>query len=148
MSTKLALLESEPWKIFELDQREFDSYLKIILEIQEALNSNRIQLKDAKKSLQYIETIIASAKEYQIRIKSISDQVRSLQTRENKYILKRIEDLKHKKSVEKSEKDDHENSLKQKSEKISDAKSELESLTRQAERDLAGITNKNYRILV
>ena len=76
--SRLKVLADEPWKIFD-NHEDISLYTSLLTEIQKAITSSNIKLKDSQKVLYYMDLIIRSVPKYQHETKAIKLKLKLLQ---------------------------------------------------------------------
>ena len=73
-----------------------DSYKSLLIEVQKAVSSGKITLKDSDKTLKYFELIIESLPGFKKRSEIITVKLHSLEQKKDHSIIASSEDLKKK----------------------------------------------------
>jgi hypothetical protein len=75
-SERLKVLAEEPWKIFS--ESEITPYLDILIEIQIALNNEKIRLKDATKIERHLDNLIQTLPDFKNRFETRQQHLKAL----------------------------------------------------------------------
>src|ERR671932_6241 len=90
--SRLKVLADEPWKIFDNDE-DISLYTSLLTEIQKAITSSNIKLKDSQKVLYYMDLIIRSLPKYQREIKAIKLRLKLLQESKDGLVVNKAKEL-------------------------------------------------------
>lgn len=140
---RLKVLTEEPWRIFE--DAEVSSYASLLIEIQKAVKSGRIKLKDSERIMNYMEIILKSLPEHHDEIRIINLKLNVL--RENKngaVVVNRSEELKNDIRNCKNRLEDLEQLVDQLKKQLTENNSECEHLVKQIDDYILQITGKKY----
>src|SRR5919202_118503 len=144
--SRLKVLTDEPWKIFDNDE-DISSYTSLLTEIQKAINSSNIKLKDAQKVLYYMDIIIKSLPKYQHEIKSINLRLKALQESKDGIVVNKATDLREHINYYNSKLDDLKQSSNNMGRQMTENNSECGMLVKQIEDCIFEITGKKYSLL-
>jgi hypothetical protein len=163
-SSKLQILMTTPWKIFQRanEQREgldfqqqqqqsshnddLESYKSLLIEVQKAVRSGKITLKDSDKTLKYFELIIESLPGCQKKSEIIAVKLHSLEQKKDHSIIASSEDLKKKLGDNRNALDNRQLYLEKLENEIKEKKSSLRSMLEDSEKCLYSATGKNYAL--
>ena len=140
---RLKVLTEEPWRIFE--DAEVSSYASLLIEIQKAVKSGRIKLKDSERIMNYREIILKSLPEHHDEIRIINLKLNVL--RENKngaVVVNRSEELKNDIRNCTNRLGDLEQLVDQLKKQLTENNSECEHLVKQIDDYILQITGKKY----
>ena len=140
---RLKVLTEEPWRIFE--DAEVSSYASLLIEIQKAVKSGKIKLKDSERIMNYMEIILKSLPEHHDEIRIINLKLNVL--RENKngaVVVNRSEELKNDIRNCKNRLGDLEQLVDQLKKQLTENNSECEHLVKQIDDYILQITGKKY----
>lgn len=140
---RLKVLTEEPWRIFE--DAEVSSYASLLIEIQKAVKSGKIKLKDSERIMNYMEIILKSLPEHHDEIRIINLKLNVL--RENKNgaaVVNRSEELKNDIRNCKNRLEDLEQLVDQLKKQLTENNSECEHLVKQIDDYILQITGKKY----
>lgn len=140
---RLKVLTEEPWRIFE--DAEVSSYASLLIEIQKAVKSGKIKLKDSERIMNYMEIILKSLPEHHDEIRIINLKLNVL--RENKngaVVVNRSEELKNDIRNCKNRLEDLEQLVDQLKKQLTENNSECEHLVKQIDDYILQITGKKY----
>lgn len=140
---RLKVLTEEPWRIFE--DAEVSSYASLLIEIQKAVKSGKIKLKDSERIMNYMEIILKSLPEHHDEIRIINLKLNVL--RENKNgaaVVNRSEELKNDIRNCKNRLGDLEQLVDQLKKQLTENNSECEHLVKQIDDYILQITGKKY----
>ena len=139
---RLRILTEEPWKIF--DDAEASSYTSLLVEIQKAVKSGKIKLKDSERTIHYMEIILKSLPEHQHKIKSINVALNALHENKNGLVVNKSKGLKDDIRNCSNRLGDLEQSLDQLKKLLTENNSECEGLVMEIEDCILQITGKRY----
>ena len=140
---RLKVLTEEPWRIFE--DAEVSSYASLLVEIQKAVKSGKIKLKDSERIMNYMEIILKSLPEHHDEIRIINLKLNVL--RENKngaVVVNRSEELKNDIRNCTNRLGDLEQLVDQLKKQLTENNSECEHLVKQIDDYILQITGKKY----
>lgn len=140
---RLKVLTEEPWRIFE--DAEVSSYASLLIEIQKAVKSGKIKLKDSERIMNYMEIILKSLPEHHDEIRIINLKLNVL--RENKngaVVVNRSEELKNDIRNCTNRLGDLEQLVDQLKKQLTENNSECEHLVKQIDDYILQITGKKY----
>jgi hypothetical protein len=144
--TRLKVLTDEPWKIFDNDE-DISLYTSLLTEIQKAVNSSNIKLKDAQKVLYYMDIIIKSLPKYQHEIKSINLRLKALQETKDGIVVNKATELREHINYYNSKLDDLKQSSNNIERQMTENNNECGTLVKQIENCMFEITGKKYSLL-
>lgn len=163
-SSMLQLLMEAPWKIFEQKrgQREdtsvvtdnsskhveLESYKSLIVEIQKAVATAKITLKDSQKTLKSFDLIIKSLPDLERRQQLIVNKLKSLEQKKDDSVIAQAETLRTKLRENKALLDNHKLYLERLENEITDKKNGLQKMVHDSEGCLSQLTGRNYSIMV
>lgn len=141
---RLRVLTEEPWKIF--DDAEASSYTSLLVEIQKAVKSGKIKLKDSERTIHYMEIILKSLPEHKHKIKSINVILNALHENKNGLVVNKSKELKDDIRICSNRLGDLEQSLGQLKKQLTENNSECEGLVMKIEDCILQITGKRYSL--
>jgi hypothetical protein len=144
--SRLKVLTDEPWKIFDNDE-DIPSYISLLTEIQKAVNSSNIKLKDSQKVLYYMDIIIKSLPKYQHEIKAINLRLKALQESKDGIVVNKATELREHINYYNSKLDDLKQSSDNMERQMTENNSEYGMLVKQIEDCMFKITGKKYSLL-
>jgi hypothetical protein len=144
--SRLKVLTDEPWKIFNNDE-DISIYTSLLIEIQKAINSSNIKLKDSQKVLYYMDIIIKSLPKYQHEIKAINLRLKALQESKDGIVVNKATDLREYINYYNSKLDDLKQSSDNMERQMIENNSECGKLVKQIEDCMFEITGKKYSLL-
>ena len=163
-SSKLQILMTTPWKIFQraneqkegLDYQQqqsshnddLESYKSLLIEVQKAVSSGKITLKDSDKTLKYFELIIESLPGYQKKSEIIAVKLHSLEQKKDHSIIASSEDLKKKLGDNRNALDNRQLYLEKLENEIKEKKTSLKGMLEDSEKCLYSATGKNYALKI
>jgi hypothetical protein len=159
-SSKLQILTDTPWKIFQgaNERREevdrgnqysevhLDSYKSLLIEVQKAVSSGKITLKDSGKTIKYFDLIIDSLPTLRKRSELITAKLRTLEQKKDHSVISVSEDLRRKLRDNRNVLDNHKLYLERLTIEIREKKASLETLVKDSENCLLTSTGKNYAL--
>ncbi|MBV9177340.1 MAG: hypothetical protein JO297_09900 [Nitrososphaeraceae archaeon] len=140
---RLRVLTEEPWKIFDAD---FSAYSSLLFEIQKAVNSGKIRLKDTEKIVYYMDIILNSLPEHQRRAKGINRKLHVLYENKDLVVAKKSIELKYEIGNSDNQLEELEILLDQLKQEVRENNSEREHMIGQIEGYLSQITRKKYSL--
>ena len=163
-SSKLQILTDTPWKIFQgaNERREevdhgnqhsernvhLDSYKSLLIEVQKAVSSGKITLKDSGKTIKYFDLIIDSLPTLRNRSELITSKLRTLEQKQDHSVISVSEDLRRKLRDNRNVLDNHKLYLERLTTEIREKKASLETLVKDSENCLLTSTGKNYALKI
>ena len=144
--SRLKVLTDEPWKIFDNDE-DISLYTSLLTEIQKAVNSSNIKLKDSQKVLYYMDIIIKSLPKYQHEIKAINLRLKALQESKDGIVVNKATELREHINYYNSKLDDLKQSSDNMERQMTENNSECRTLVKQIEDCMFEITGKKYSLL-
>jgi uncharacterized protein YukE len=139
---RLRVLTEEPWKIFA----DVSAYNSLLFEIQKAVNSGKIRLKDTEKIVYYMDIIINSLPEHQRREKRINRKLHVLHENKDLVVAKKSVELKCEMGNCDNQLEELEKLLDQLKQEVRENNSEREHMIGQIEGYLSQITGKKYSL--
>jgi hypothetical protein len=163
-SSKLQVLMDSPWKIFEQAHGStedakpvqngtsqtgaLESYKSLIVEVQKAVATGKITLKDSQKTIKSFDLIIKSLPDLQRRSELIASKLVSLEQRKDDSVIAQAETLKIKLKENKTSLENHMLYLEKLENEITDKKNNLQRTVKDSERCLSEVTRRNYTLMV
>jgi hypothetical protein len=164
-SSKLQILMTTPWKIFQEanEQKEglnyqqqqqsshnddLESYKSLLIEVQKAVRSGKITLKDSDKTLKYFELIIESLPGYQKKSEFIAGKLHSLEQKKDHSIIASSEDLKKKLGDNRNALDNRQLYLEKLENEIKEKKISLKGMVEESQKCIYILTGKNYSLRI
>jgi hypothetical protein len=162
-SSKLQILMTTPWKIFTganqqkegLDYQqqsshndELESYKSLLIEVQKAVSSGKITLKDSDKTLKYFEMIIESLPGFQKKSEMIAVKLHSLEQKKDHSIIASSEDMKKKLGDNRNALDNRQLYLEKLENEIKEKKTSLKGMLEDSEKCIYSSTGKNYSLKI
>lgn len=163
-SYKLQILMATPWKIFQranehkeesnyLQQQyshndELESYKSLLIEVQKAVGSGKITLKDSDKTIKYFELIIESLPGFQKKSEMIAVKLHSLEQKKDHSVIASSEDMKKKLRDNRNALDNRQLYLEKLDNEIEDKKTSLKGMLKDSEKCLYSATGKNYALKI
>jgi DNA repair exonuclease SbcCD ATPase subunit len=144
--SRLKVLTDEPWKIFDNDE-DISLYTSLLTEIQKAVNSSNIKLKDSQKVLYYMDIIIKSLPKYQHEIKAINLRLKALQESKDGIVVNKATELREYINYCNSKLDDLKQSSDNMERQLTENNSECRTLVKQIEDCMFEVTGKKYSLL-
>jgi hypothetical protein len=143
--SRLKVLTDEPWKIF--DNEDISLYTLLLTEVQKAVNSSNIRLKDSQKILYYMDLILRSLPKYHDQTKTIKLRLKQLQESKDGVALNKAKELRENISYYNSTLEDLKQSSDDMRKELTKNNNECESLVRQIEGCMFEIIGKKYFLL-
>jgi DNA-binding protein YbaB len=163
-SSKLHVLMNSPWQIFERADGSMEdtkpvqngasqtgaleSYKSLIVEVQKAVATGRITLKDSQKTIKSFDLIIKSLPNLQRQSELIASKIESLEQRKDDSVIAQAETLRTKLRENKSSLDNHGLYLERLENEVTDKKNDLLQKAKDSERCLSEVTGRNYTLMV
>ena len=163
-SSKLHVLMNSPWQIFERADGSMEdtkpvqngasqtgaleSYKSLIVEVQKAVATGRITLKDSQKTIKSFDLIIKSLPNLQRQSELIASKIESLEQRKDDSVIAQAETLRTKLRENKSSLDNHGLYLERLENEVTDKKNNLQQKVKDSERCLSDVTGRNYTLMV
>jgi chromosome segregation ATPase len=144
--SRLKVLTDEPWKIF--DNEDISLYTSLLTEIQKAVNSSNIKLKDSQKVLYYMDIILRSLPKYQQESKAIKLRLKLLQESKDGVVVNKVEELRENINHYNSKLEDLKQSSDDVRKQLTENNNECGSLVKQIEDCIFEITGKKYSLLI
>jgi chromosome segregation ATPase len=141
---RLQILSEEPWKI--LEEQDMTPYTALLSEIRKEIDSNKLQLKDSEKTVNYIDSIISSLPSLQSTFAEIKSRKESLIAGSKRGLV--VESNRLKQSIQHYETQlaARQQELEQLKRQNSERGADLQELLRQVEQLLQEITRKKYAL--
>jgi DNA-binding protein YbaB len=163
-SSKLHVLMNSPWQIFERADGSMEdtkpvqngasqtgaleSYKSLIVEVQKAVATGRITLKDSQKTIKSFDLIIKSLPNLQRQSELIASKIESLEQRKDDSVIAQAETLRTKLRENKSSLDNHGLYLERLENEVTDKKNNLQQKVKDSERCLSDVTGRNYTLMM
>jgi hypothetical protein len=163
-SSKLQVLMDTPWKIFqgtsergeEVDHgnrhhdrnADVDSYRSLIVEVQKAVSTGKITLKDSSKTIKYFDTIIDSLPTLEKRSELITSKLRELEQKKDHSVISSTEDLRRKLRDNGNALDNYKLYLERLANELKDKKASLDTLVKESENCLLTATGNHYALKI
>jgi hypothetical protein len=163
-STKLQILMNSPWKIFqgtsermgEDDRRnlshdvnvDVESYKSLLIEVQKAVSTGKITLKDSGKTIKYFDTIIDSLPTLEERSELINSKLRLLEQKKDHSVISSSEDLRRKLRDNRNVLDNYKLSLERLANELKEKKANLDTLVKESESCLLTATGNQYALKI
>jgi hypothetical protein len=158
-SSKLQVLMNSPWKIFEQAHGSIDdtkpvqngaleSYKSLIVEVQKAVATGKITLKDSQKTIKSFDLIIKSLPDLQRQSELIASKLESLEQRKDESVIAQAETLRTKLRENKNSLDNHKLYLERLENEVTDKKNNLQKTAKDAEGCLLQVTGRSYSLMV
>ncbi len=141
--SRLKVLADEPWKIFDNDE-DISLYTSLLTEIQKAITSSNIKLKDSQKVLYYMDLIIRSLSKYQYETKAIKVRLKLLQESKDGLVVNKAKELRENINYYNSTLDDLKQSSDDMRKQLTENNSECGILVKRIEDCIFEITGKKY----
>jgi chromosome segregation ATPase len=155
---------NSPWQIFEQAHGSIEdtqplqsgasqtgaleSYESLIVEVQKAVATGKITLKDSHKTIKSFDLIIKSLPNLQRRSQLIASKLESLEQRKDDSVITQAETLRTKLRENKTSLDNHRLYLERLENEITDKKNNLQRTVKDSERCLSEVTGRNYTLMV
>lgn len=163
-STKLQILMERPWKIFQgTSERvgegdhgdryhdmnvDVESYKSLLVEVQKAVSTGKITLKDSGKTIRYFDTIIDSLPTLQKRSELITSKLRVLEQKKDHSVMSASEDLRRKLRDNRNALDNYKLSLERLANELKEKKASLDTLVKESENCLLTSTGSHYALKI
>ncbi|MDQ3840029.1 MAG: hypothetical protein M3297_12245 [Thermoproteota archaeon] len=163
-SSKLQVLMDAPWNIFEQTggykeengtMRDasspavgLESYTSLIVEVQKAVSTGKITLKDSKKTLKSFDLILNSIPDLQRRSELLANKLESLKRKRDDSVIAQAESLRSRLRENKALLDNHSLYLESLENEIKDKKNNLQRMVQDSETCLSQVTGRNYSIIL
>jgi hypothetical protein len=144
--SQLKVLTEEPWKIFDND-KDISLYSSLLTEIQKAVHSSNIKLKDSQKVLYYMDIILRSLPKYQHEIKVIKLRLKLLQESKDGVVVNKARELRENINYYNSKLEDLKQSSDDIRKQLTENNNECGILVKQIEDCIFEITGKKYSLL-
>ena len=140
---RLRTMSDEPWEI--LYEKNLEPYSSLLLEIRRSIDTGQIQLKDSDKVLQYLDTIIESLPDLQLKAQALKIEIDSFRELniDIVYKLKGLEQkiMQNTEVLARSKQD-----LEQQRREAKDKKEEVHAILKEAGEILAELTGQKYSL--
>jgi DNA repair exonuclease SbcCD ATPase subunit len=143
---RLKVLVEEPWKIFY--DPDISKYISTLVEVQKAVASDKIKLKDSEKVLHYMNIILESLPDYQGKARAIKHQLKLLYENSDIDTLNKSNELRESIRNYNKKLEDLELLLNQLRKQIAETRNDLDTLVKQAEGYISEITGKKYSLSI
>src|ERR687888_1143718 len=143
--SRLKVLTDEPWKIF--DNEDISLYTSLLTEVQKAVNSSNIRLKDSQKTLYYMDLILRSLPKYQHETKAIKLRLKLLQESKDGVVVNKAKELRENINYYNSNLEDLKQSYNDMRKQLTENDNECGSLVRQIEDCMFEVIGKKYSLL-
>ena len=163
-SSKLQVLMDSPWKILEQahgsiedtkpvqngasQTSDLESYKSLIVEVQKAVATGKITLKDSQKTIKSFDLIIKSLPDLQRQSELIASKIESLEQRKDDSVISQAETLRTKLRENKTSLDNHRLYLERLENEVTDKKNNLQQKVKDSERCLSDVTGRHYTLMV
>jgi hypothetical protein len=163
-SSKLQVLMDSPWKIFDHPRGQsqdtepaqngasqtgaLESYKSLIVEVQKAVATGKITLKDSQKTIKSFDLIIKTLPDLERRSKLIANKLDSLEQRKDDSVIAQADMFKIKLKENKTSLENHMLYLEKLENEITDKKNNLQRTMKDSERCLSEVTGRNYTLMV
>ena len=125
-----------------------DSYKSLLIEVQKAVSSGKITLKDSGKTIKYFDLIIDSLPTLRNRSELITSKLRTLEQKKDHSVISVSEDLRRKLRDNRNVLDNHKLYLERLTTENKEKKASLETLVKDSENCLLTATGKNYALKI
>ena len=143
---RLKVLVEEPWKIFY--DPDISKYISTLVEVQKAVASDKIKLKDSEKVLHYMNIILESLPDYQSKARVIKHQLKLLYQNSDRDTLNKSNELRENIRNYNKKLEDLELLLNQLRKQVAETSNDLDTLAKQAEGYISEITGKKYSLSI
>jgi hypothetical protein len=162
-STKLQILMNSPWKIFQGTSEsvggdhgnrshdmnvDVESYRSLLVEVQKAVRTGKITLKDSGKTIKYFDTIIDSFPTLEKRSELITSKLRVLEQKKDHSVISSSEDLRRKLRDNRNALDNYKLSLERLGNELKEKKASLDTLVKESEGCLLTTTGNRYALKI
>jgi hypothetical protein len=160
-STKLQVLMDRPWKIFQGRVGEADrgnqyhdmnddveTYRSLLVEVQKAVSTGKITLKDSSKTIKYFDTIIDSLPTLEKRSELITSKLRALEQKKDHSVISSSEGLRRKLRDNRNALDNYKLSLERLANELKEKKANLDTLVKESESCLLTATGNQYTLKI
>jgi hypothetical protein len=163
-SSKLQVLMNSPWQIFEQahgsieDTQPLQSgasqtgalepYESLIVEVQKAVATGKITLKDSQKTIKSFDLIFKSLPDLQRRSQLIASKLESLEQRKDDSVIAQAETLRAKLRENKTSLDNHRLYLERLENEVTDKMTNLKQKVKDSEGCLSQLTGINYTFMM
>ena len=163
-SSKLQVLMDSPWKILEQahgsiedtkpmqngssQTGDLESYKSLIVEVQKAVATGKITLKDSQKTIKSFDLIVKSLPDLRRQSELIASKIESLEQRKDDSVIAQAETLRTKLRENKTSLDNHRLYLERLENEVTDKKNNLQQNVKDSERCLSELTGRNYTLMV
>jgi hypothetical protein len=143
--SRLKVLTDEPWKIF--DDEDISLYTSLLTEVQKAIDSSNIRLKDSQKILYYLDLILRSLPKYQNETKAIKLRLKLLQESKHGVVVNSAKELRENINYYNSNIEHLKQSSNDMRKQQTESNNECIALVRQIEDCIFKISGKKYSLL-
>jgi hypothetical protein len=163
-SSKLQVLMNSPWQIFEQAHGSIEdtqplqtgasqtgaleSYESLIVEVQKAVATGKITLKDSQKTIKSFDLIFKSLPDLQRRSQLIASKLESLEQRKDDSVIAQAETLRAKQRENKTSLDNHRLYLERLENEVTDKMTNLQQKVKDSEGCLSQLTGINYTLMM
>jgi hypothetical protein len=163
-SSKLQVLMNSPWQIFEQAHGSIEdtqplqtgasqtgaleSYESLIVEVQKAVATGKITLKDSQKTIKSFDLIFKSLPDLQRRSQLIASKLESLEQRKDDSVIAQAETLRAKLRENKTSLDNHRLYLERLENEVTDKMTNLKQKVKDSEGCLSQLTGINYTFMM
>jgi DNA repair exonuclease SbcCD ATPase subunit len=140
---RLKTLSDQPWEI--LYEKNVAPYSSLLLEIRRSIDTGQIQLKDSDKVLQYLDTILGSLPDLQLKAQGLKTEIDSFRqlNLDIVYKVKGLEEkiMQYSGGLARSRQD-----LEQQRRQRKDKREEVDAILKEAGEILAELTGQKYSL--
>jgi hypothetical protein len=163
-SSKLQVIMNSPWQIFEQvhgstedtqplqngasQTGALESYKSLIVEVQKAVATGKVTLKDSQKTIKSFDLIFKSLPDLQRRSQLIASKLESLEQLKDDSVIAQAESLRAKLRENKTSLDNHMLYLEKLQNEVTDKKTNLQQKVKDSEGCLSQLTGINYTLTV
>lgn len=163
-SSRLHILMDTPWKIFQgISERgeefhhgnqyhginiDVESYKSLLIEVQKAVSTGKITLKDSGKTIKYFDMIIDLLPTLEKRSELITSKLRMLEQKKDHSVISTSEDLRRKLRDNRNVLDNYRLSLERLANELKEKKVSLDTLVKESENCLLTATGNQYALKV
>jgi chromosome segregation ATPase len=140
---RLQMMSDEPWKM--LYEGDISPYSSLLNEIRKSIDSSKIQLKDSDKILNYLDTILRSLPDLQVKVQALKTQTDSLRQNDSG-LTDKAKDLEEKILQHEDELAKNRQSLEQQKRQIAEKNAEVGALLKETGEILADLTGQKYSL--
>ncbi len=144
---RLRVMEEEPWKIFADD---LDGYSMLLGEVHKAVESGKLQLKDADRILGHLAAIRAALPEMQKTAGALAAELAACSATGNggqvPQLVQKTQEVEARIAQQEEELARERQALEQLKRQMDDKNAEVDALLREVSDGIAGLTGKRYEI--